>query len=153
MPRKTNKIPMMASKLDDLQEKLMMHSESHELDDLPELEDDTSTAGHGQSHEHSQMFGHSHGQVLPAYIQKCDGYRAFYLPFAALLSFYTWYPPLIPTEQGDNHGAGHGHAHGHAHAQSADVLATPITPGGWKRRKVGALIMLARRDGHVTCSR
>jgi len=95
MPKKTKKVvdsspARMASKLDDLQEKLLMHSESHELDDLPELEDDTSAAGHGQSHGHSNRHshggepcaghgagaaaapaktGHSQGQVPPAYMQ------------------------------------------------------------------------------------
>ena len=89
MPKKTKKVvdsspARMASKLDDLQEKLLMHSESHELDDMPELEDDTSAAGHSHGHSHGgepcaghgagaaaepAKTGHLHGQVLPAYMQ------------------------------------------------------------------------------------
>ncbi len=109
-----------------MQEKLLGHTDLHDLADLPDLEEGAAPGhghahghshgadacagghghahehGHGHEHEHEHEHGHEHGQG-----------------------------------HGSEHGHGHGHGHSHGHGGGGDAeLASPVKPGGWKRRKV-----------------
>ena len=112
MPKKNNKAEPKGAGGDDLKEKLLVHTDMHDLADMPDLED-AGSAGHGHAHGHGH--GHSHvGEPCTAHGHAAEEPAA-----------------------GHSHGevAAHGHGHSHDHGHGDEVPPTPGMPRGWKRRK------------------